>query len=412
MDPKVEINSELEQLYAISHIAVHASEIKTALDKIALRLRSLFIFDNIVLYRSTQDEQIVEVEFARAMGRGRKTGIDIAWGESLGRQIVEERTVILENPDDREDDRLRRPYMLGIPIIQGRQCLGALIFIRFGGPAFIPENFRVAEFVAQQICILLNRDVLNHEAFNLQKQYKQIQLQEDFVSTISHELRSPLGFIKGYTTTLLRDDTSWDPETQLEFLHIIDQETDHLKELIDNLLDSARMQSGQLRMEFQPVRLDSVINDIIARNTKAHPDLKVIINTNAVMEPVWGDPNRLAQVFENLISNAIKYAPGAPVYIRIKQDGGITRIEVEDRGPGIATQHLPFIFERFYRMPGISPSLHGSGLGLFICRQIIQAHMGEITAESTMGKGTTFHILLRKPPTPSMDPQTSEEVPV
>jgi signal transduction histidine kinase len=412
MDQKAEIVTEMEQLYAISHIAAHASEIKTALDKIALRLRSLFIFDNIVLYRATQDEQIVEVEFARAMGRGRKTGIDIAWGDLLGKQIVEERKVIVENPDEHEDDRLRRPYLLGIPIIQGRQCLGALVFIRFGGPAFIPENFRAAEFVAQQICILLNRDMLEHEYFNLQKQYKQVQLQEDFVSTISHELRSPLGFIKGYTTTLLRADTTWEPETQQEFLRIIDQETDHLRELIDNLLDSAMMQSGQLRMDFQPVRLDGVINDVIVRATTAYPDLKVIINTDASLNPVWGDPNRLAQVFENLISNAIKYAPGAPIYIKIKQDGDITRLEVEDRGPGIATQHLPFIFDRFYRMPGVSPSLHGSGLGLFICRQIIQAHTGEITAESIMGKGTTFFILLRKPPIPPMDPQTTEEVPV
>ena len=147
------------------------------------------------------------------------------------------------------------------------------MIIRFGGPAFAPEDIELAKFIAQQISLLIEREHLQQEYRLLEEQQQQIRLQDDFVSTITHELRNPLGFIKGYTTTLLRSDTQWDQNTQQEFLNIIDQETDRLQELIDNLLDSARLQSGEMRMQFQPVRLDSVLNDVILRAKLHHPEL-------------------------------------------------------------------------------------------------------------------------------------------
>ena len=156
---------------------------------------------------------------------------------------------------------------------------------------------------------------MQQEIHELEEQQQQYRLQDDFVSTITHELRNPLGFIKGYTTTLLRSDTQWDQNTQQEFLTIIDQETDRLQELIDNLLDSARLQSGEMRMQFQLVRLDSVLNDVVLRSKLHHPDLNINTNTTGLIQPVRGDPRRLAQVFENIIGNSIKYAPGSEILI-------------------------------------------------------------------------------------------------
>jgi signal transduction histidine kinase len=221
---------------------------------------------------------------------------------------------------------------------------------------------------------------------------RQMQLQEDFVSTISHELRTPLGFIKGYSTSLLRQDTSWDDETQKEFLTIIDEEADRLSLLIENVLESARLQSKTLPLRFQPLRLDAVLRDVIMRIRSRQKELDVSMELETV-PPISGDGVRLAQVFENLFTNAIKYAPGSPLVVLLNQVDDNILISFVDHGPGIPKESLPLIFERFYRVRG-EKTVTGTGLGLYICKQIILAHRGKIWAESTPGQGTTFFIEL------------------
>ena len=122
---------------------------------------------------------------------------------------------------------------------------------------------------------------------NLQDLKRQMQLQEDFVSTISHELRTPLGFIKGYSTSLLREDTSWDEETQKEFLTIIDEEADRLSLLIENVLESARLQSKTLPLRFQPLRLDAVLRDVVMRIRARHKDLDISMDLKPAPRHSW-----------------------------------------------------------------------------------------------------------------------------
>jgi two-component system sensor histidine kinase KdpD len=219
-----------------------------------------------------------------------------------------------------------------------------------------------------------------------------MQLQEDFVSTISHELRTPLGFIKGYSTSLLRQDTHWDEATQKEFLNIIDEEADRLALLIENVLESARLQSKTLPLRFQPLRLDAALRDVILRIRSRQKDLDVRMELEAVPS-IPGDAVRMAQVFENLFANAIKYAPGSPLEILLNRVDDHILISFIDHGPGIPKDSLLPIFERFYRVRG-EKTVTGTGLGLYICKQIILAHRGKIWAESTPGQGTTFFIEL------------------
>jgi signal transduction histidine kinase len=237
---------------------------------------------------------------------------------------------------------------------------------------------------------LMERQMLLTELSQLEDARRTMQLQQDFISTVSHELRTPLGFIKGYSTTLLRNDTTWDIATQREFLTIIDEEADHLTQLIENVLESARLQSNTLPMDFQPIRIDTIIRDVAMRVQARYKELELKIELPAVF--IHADTVRLAQVFENLISNAVKYAPGSPVLVRGIQEGTKLHLKVIDRGPGISPEHLQFLFDRFYRVPGETAS--GTGLGLFICKQIIQAHHGEIWVESVKREGSTFHVVL------------------
>ena len=219
-----------------------------------------------------------------------------------------------------------------------------------------------------------------------------MRLQDDFVSTISHELRTPLGFIKGYSTSLLRQDAHWDKKEEHEFLSIIDEETDRLTHLIEDMLESARLQSRTVKFKFQPLRLDALIRDVTTRIHAHRPDLKVDLKFD-VVPPILGDSVQLTQVFENLFSNAIKYTGDSPLSITLRRNPASLTVAFSDRGPGIPEEYLPFIFERFYRVPADN-SATGTGLGLYICKQIVLAHHGKIWAESEMGNGTTFFIEL------------------
>lgn len=389
---------QMEHLYRISQAILQATDWKEALDEITSMVRNLLIFDNLVVYLKGEDG-ILDVMHAKAMGRGKSAEADIAWGEGLANHILQDRQIILQEPPPYSDkERLEKPHILGIPLCIGSTSMGAFLLIRFGGPLFQPEHIQLAKFIAQQITLLIDRQSHLRTEKILEDQDKQIQLQKDFISTISHELRSPLGFIKGYTTTLLRDDTSWDYETQKEFLQIIDQETDHLQLLIDNLLDSSRLQAGLLKMKYQHVRLETLVKDVLAREKMHHPALDMHIEYSQDLKSIEGDPYRLAQVIENLVSNAVKYAPGSKIWVTINQEKYHTQIDVADEGPGIPEPYLNKIFERFFRSPEQLPNVHGSGLGLFICKQIIEAHQGKIFAESQLGKGTKIVVILPNQP--------------
>lgn len=387
---------ELEAVYAISRRVAEAEDTETALDEIVRIIRPVFIFDNMVLYICSQDDKTLEPSFARAIGRGRFREADLAWGESTAQRTYREQQVVtqVEQLQGAEGDRTNLRYSLGLPVHLRGQTFGALVFIRFGGPTYLPEHIHLAEFVAQHVAQLLQRHQLVARIAELEARRRLDMLQDDFISTISHELLTPLGFIKGYTTTLLREDITWDEGTRREFLAIINEESDRLRELIDNLLDSSRLQAGTLRMNFQTIRLDAMLKDISLRARSRNENLSVELALKASNVQVQADPARLAQVFDNILNNAIKYAPNSPVQISLGRNDQMATVAISDRGPGIAPQHLDKLFQRFYRVPESSSATRGTGLGLYICRKIIQAHNGEITVESTLGKGTTFYIRL------------------
>jgi signal transduction histidine kinase len=191
----------------------------------------------------------------------------------------------------------------------------------------------------------------------------------------------------------MREDTTWDEEKRSEFLQIIDDESDRLRELIDNLLDSSRLESGSLSMTLEPARLGPILRGSVQRIQSAHPDLPVtlIIPDDLPIQRI--DSTRIAQVVDNFLNNAQKYAAGSKISVQatIKEDNVL--VEVIDEGPGIDPEHTPHLFERFYRVPQ-QTSHRGTGLGLYICRKIIEAHSGEIGVESRPGEGTRFYFSL------------------
>lgn len=382
-------------LYLINKILSGVENLHDAMNALVPVIRDYFIFDNVVVFLVDPMTLNLDVVYARATGRGKSAEADVAWGEIIGSQVIDSRQVILQEPQDSAQiDRLRRPFTLGVPLISHAETLGAIIFIRFGSPQYTPDQIAFAEYLADQLAVVAARENLIRENKRLEFQYRAFQVQEDFISTLSHELRTPLGFIKGYTTTLLRTDATWDEQAKEEFLTIIDHETDRMQDLISNLLDSAKLQSGQMIMDLQVVRLDALIKDVILRSKLHHPALDIQVEITEPIKPIQADPRRLAQTLENLISNAVKYAPGAPVKVKIAELSDGVRIEVSDTGPGIPEKYQAKIFDRFFRIQGSQQTTRGTGLGLFICKQIIQAHNGKIDLVSRVGEGSTFRIYL------------------
>ena len=364
---------------------------RASIEKFLATLRQEFVFDNVAIYLQDEKSNSLEIVYARALGRAKHAEADAAWGETFAGQVLAKGIVLVQDPDTDalKDDRLRQAYLLGVPLRADGLISGALVFVRFGGPSYEKEHLVIASLVGEMLSLMFERQAWKRLDQELHELKMQMQLQEDFVSTISHELRTPLGFIKGYSTSLLRKDTSWDSETQDEFLTIIDEEADRLSLLIENVLESARLQSRTLPLRFQPLRLDAVLRDVVTRLRVRYKDLVVNMDMQTV-PPMQGDGVRIAQVFDNLFTNAIKYAPGSPIDVRLTQNGQNLIAAITDHGPGIPKESLPLIFERFYRVR--SEKATGTGLGLFICKQIIDAHRGKIWAESIPGQGTTFFI--------------------
>jgi signal transduction histidine kinase len=384
--------TELNAVYAIARVVAETFDTEAGLDAIFRLARTIFIFDTVALYLQNEETGEVEPSYARALGRGRSREAELTWGEPAAKEAFRSEQTVLRQEDagPTVEGRERHRDYLGLPLIVGGRGVGGLVFGRFGGPSYPPEHIRLAEFVAWHVGQLLENRRMARRIATLEAQRELARMQDEFVSTVSHELRTPLGFIKGYTTTLLRSDAEWDPAARQEFLKIIDEEADRLRELIDNLLDSSRLESGTLSMTLEPVRLSALLRDTANRARGLYPDMPLSIDVPDELPILQVDATRLAQVLNNLLMNADKYAQGSEVLVSAQVEGPAVMVRVRDHGPGIPPEQQVHLFQRFFRVPGAKTMIRGTGLGLYICRKIVEAHGGEIKVENVAGGGTCF----------------------
>ncbi|MBI3965005.1 MAG: PAS domain S-box protein [Chloroflexi bacterium] len=210
------------------------------------------------------------------------------------------------------------------------------------------------------------------------------QAKDDIVAMISHELRTPLGVVKGYATTLLLPDGPDDAKTRRHCLRIIAGACDELQKLVDNLLDISRLRAGAFEVELRPVRLETLVDEIVSRQGAYDPRPPVDVAIPAGLPRVLADPRRLEQVFTNLLDNAYKYSTeGGRVTIEAEAGDGEVIVSIADEGMGVPAEELERMFERFHRgKNGRILGIGGAGLGLAIAKEIVSAHGGRIWAES------------------------------
>ena len=219
-------------------------------------------------------------------------------------------------------------------------------------------------------------------------------VRRDFVANVSHELRTPLTIIGGFAETLVHDDPP--VERRRQFAERILGNTRRMQRIVDDLLDLSRIESGSWTPN--PVRVDlaAVAADVIsaARDTAGAKGVRLEASIHPGAREIWADPTAIRQVLGNLVENAVRHTTTGHVAIfsLVRNDGGLT-VGVRDTGSGIAPEHLPRIFERFYRVdPGRSRDEGGTGLGLSIVKHLVEAHGGTVRAESTVGVGTTIAV--------------------
>src|SRR5436309_12405378 len=236
--------------------------------------------------------------------------------------------------------------------------------------------------------------VLFHDITEL-KQLDQIR--REFVANVSHELRTPLSILRGYIEVLLDE-----PETQREelarILSIMERHSKRLQRLVDDLLSLAQLESSQATLELSDVRIDELFNNLIRdwKEKLAAKNLKVCVDSTPEAFTLHADGTRLEEVLYNLLDNAVKFSPeNCQIHLRATRRGSDMVLSVTDNGVGIGKEHLPRIFERFYRADKArSRELGGTGLGLAIVKHIAQLHGGRVEAESELGRGTTIRVVL------------------
>lgn len=225
---------------------------------------------------------------------------------------------------------------------------------------------------------------------------EQEEQRSTFISVISHELQTPIAIIKGYASTLARSDAIFDPEALRTRLKAVEEEADRLNKLVGNLLYASRIQAGGLQMDISPLDLAYLIERVAERQRVKNPEASITLDLPAHLPTVMADRERIEEVLQNLLDNAIKYSPDETyitVACRAMSDEVIT--SVSDQGMGIPLREQREIFDRFQRAGnGENRSIQGAGLGLYICRAIIEAHGGRIWVESALHSGSTFSFSL------------------
>ncbi|MCL7454333.1 MAG: ATP-binding protein [Anaerolineae bacterium] len=289
---------------------------------------------------------------------------------------------------------------LGVPLLTVGSTIGVLVFLNLQQPSgFTNGDLFFLERVADLLSLSIENARLREELRGSEALGEANRLKAELISTLAHEMRTPLTSIKGYSTALLMEEAAFSPETQREFLQIIDEECDTLQHLIRDILESSVIDAGLLKLEMQPVLLARLIQEVVDDMARRAVGCRFVVDLADRLPVVEADPERITQVLRNLLDNAVKYSPGGGlIMVRAESRPEEVVVSVADQGVGIAPEHLHQLFEKFFRAKtGLIQHIVGSGLGLPISHAIVESHGGRIWAESVSGQGSTFYFTLPVP---------------
>jgi signal transduction histidine kinase/CheY-like chemotaxis protein len=366
------------------------------------RIQELLATDSAAILLLTEDGQslsvratigLEEVAIWQSVPFGQGVAGSIA--ASRAPLVVEDLSVVeVVNPVLRRNAR----SLIGAPLIVEGQLIGVIHADTTRPRRFTEDDVRLLQLAADRVALAIEHARLYEVEWQARRQAEEAnRMKDEFLTLISHELRSPLNAILGYAALLRRG--RLDAQGVKHAADVIERSGKAQAQLIDDLLDTARIISGKLRLELGPVDLVSVIEQA-AQTIRPAADAKGIsLETDLPSEigQITGDPIRLQQVVWNLLSNAVKFTPqGGRVEARLERADPYIRITVSDTGKGISPDFLPYVFERFRQADASSARRHGGlGLGLTLVRYLVELHGGTVKAASAgEGQGATFNVVL------------------
>ena len=282
---------------------------------------------------------------------------------------------------------------LYLPLVTSSRTVGVLGILPGSSPGmFDPEQMHILESFANQTAIALERALLAEEAQNALLKAETETLRNTLLSSVSHDLRTPLAAITGASSTLLQPDITLDKHSKKELIKTIYEEAEHLNEIIRNVLDMTRLEAGAIIVKKEWQSIEEIVGVVLNRFSEKLKEHPISTNLSADLPLVPFDALLIEQVLMNLLDNAIKYTPKeTPLDLSAMLKGDSLLVELSDRGPGIPHGEEKRMFEKFVRG---STARGGIGLGLTICQAIITAHGGDIWAENRPGGGTVFRFTL------------------
>ena len=361
-------------------------------------LRALVPFDRAVIL--LEEDGRMRAMAVAGLGAG-DTGNDQAVSGSILEHVAETgRVAYRADISDKRFFEEEALVALGLrsrvvaPLQLGGQAIGALSVSRRQLDAFLPEEIELIALLGRLVAnAVQNIHTHNAERATVAELRRLSALRADFVSLVSHELRGPMTAVIGAARTLHQRWRDLRPEQREAFLTVIGDETSRLETLIGDVLDTSRIEAGTFGYAFADVDVGAVLSEAVAASEMGQDEVR--LNTRiAELPSIRGDQGRLRQLFDNLISNAVKYSDaGGEIGVHAWSDNGVVHVRVRDDGPGIAPEYHDLVFEKFGRAAG-PDARPGTGLGLFIARSFAEAHGGAVELESRPGEGATFTVTL------------------
>jgi PAS domain S-box-containing protein len=403
----------LREMTLLFNFAQHLSanpQMDRLLDVIVTAIREVLGCRGVSIALLDPDEQVLEIKAAAGLKQEWRESARLRVGEGIMGQVVATGEPIYVPDVHKMEDFIFFDQafhsLLTVPLVSKNCVIGTLSLDHQLPDAFSADDERLATIAAAQAAVAIENaqliQDLQERAVHLAQAYDDLkkvdQMKDELVQNVSHELRTPLTFVRGYIDLLLNGDMGALKARQKQSLEIVSAKTNSVIRLVNNIMFLQQLEKRAL--QFAILDVVALARQAIAEAQASvrQQDISLRLDVLSDVPLVLGDSARLAQVFANLLDNAIKFSPsGGEIQLQLSAQPDCVQVSVSDQGIGIAQAQLERIFERFYQVDGSATRrFEGAGLGLTIAKRIVEAHGGEIWVQSRLGKGSTFYFTLPK----------------